>query len=87
MGKTHATRGQMPESGVFGAGAGFGEVGIAVLDARVGLTVRELIGEAVVGFAGIRLVRAGSIGRGIFSSAFAGVGVEVGRLRHKPSDA
>jgi hypothetical protein len=67
---------------VFRGGAGLGEVGVGVLNARIGLAVRELVGEAVVGFAGTGGIRAGSIGRRVFSGAFASVGVGVSRLGH-----
>jgi hypothetical protein len=53
---------------VFGAGAGFGKVGVVVFDFVVRVAMRELIGEAVVGFAGMRL-------RVVFDGALLQVGV------------
>lgn len=67
---------------VFGGGARFGEVGVVVLDLRVGFAVGKLVGEAIVGFAGMGGVRPGSAGRGVFGSAFAGIGIGVGGLGH-----
>jgi hypothetical protein len=40
---------------VFRTGAGLGEVGIVVFNFVVAVAVGELIGETVVGFAGMRL--------------------------------
>ena len=69
---------------MLGAGAWLGEVGIGVLDARVGLAMGELVGEAVMGFAGTGRIRAGRVGSGVFRRAFARVGVRVlpGRFGH-----
>jgi hypothetical protein len=53
---------------VFGVGARLGEVGIVVLDLGVAVAMGKLIGEAVVGFAGMRL-------RIVFDSALLQVGV------------
>ena len=67
---------------MLGGGAGFGEVGVRVLNPGIGLAMGELVGEAVVRLAGTGFAGAGSVGGGIFSGALAGIGIGVGRLGH-----
>jgi hypothetical protein len=53
---------------MLGTGAGLGKVGVVVLDFVVAVAMGELIGEAIVGFAGMRL-------RIVFDGAFVQVGI------------
>jgi hypothetical protein len=54
---------------MFGAGAGLREVGVVVLDLFVVVAMGQLIGKAVVGFAGAR---------GLLPSVFDGAFLQVG---------
>jgi hypothetical protein len=53
---------------VFGAAAGFGEIGVVVLDLLIDFAMGKLIGESIVGFAGARELR-----RNILDGALANV--------------